>query len=119
MEKLRILTLEVGKGLEVKEIEHNSNAMRKLVGGHRERIGFPNNIDLWINEEGIIHDLPFNFITFVIDNGVPQPVHTILGNVFFASLDEEGNTVSLNDIQIKRIEKMFEVKRDACIVNVR
>ncbi|MCS0827407.1 DUF3846 domain-containing protein [Cytobacillus firmus] len=119
MKTLKIVRLNVGSQIEVIEMVHSLEDMQAIVGGWLERVRITDDIDLWINEEGLLQELPLNFVTFVVKDGEPQPVHSIVGNVFFASHDEEGETISLNDIQIKRIKKMFSLQRDACIANIK
>lgn len=116
MTKIKIIQANVEEDLVVKEVPAGLETMQGIVGGYIECVRFHSNIDLWINEEGLLIDLPLNFITVVVEDNVPKPIHQIMGNAFFASHDEEGNTVSLNDLQVQQIKKMFDFNRKYCIV---
>jgi hypothetical protein len=118
MKTLNIAYLPIGnEEINVITIKDTLDAKHELVDGWLECVMLPNKIDLWINETGLIDDLDLNFATFVIRNDELHLVHYIHGNVFFASHDEEGNTVSLNKEQIDYIEEMFRLDRSVCIVS--
>lgn len=59
-------------------------------------------IDIIINEEGKLLDLPTTAI--VIDGN--QAVDEICGNVIFASNDDDGNTIGLTSGQMNFIENL-------------
>lgn len=114
--KLKVIVANVGELPEVKEIDNTTEARREIVGGWIESVMLGGNVVLWVNEEGMIRDLPINFLTFVQENHGLLPVHEIYGNVFFTSLDESGDMCSLSDDDIDRIRFMFRMDRRACIV---
>lgn len=115
MKKLTVVAVEVGAEPEVKVIEHTLEDMHKLVGGWIEVVRLHNGLVLVINEEGMIHNLPLNFITMVKEGAVLRPVHEILGNVFFVS--EAGEEfASLDKLQVQLVKDMFKHTRKACIV---
>lgn len=101
MEKtINIMTKEVGKKLERESMVHSLENMQKKVGGYLEVVRFPLGIDMWVNDEGLIHGLPLNLV--IIRKG--KVISHICGNVFFASADEEGETIGLNHTQEHWIE---------------
>lgn len=55
---------------------------------------FPPPIDLWVNEEGMIHGLEINLM--LLWNDYHQPV---FGPVFFAGRGQNGETTSLSEEQ--------------------
>lgn len=94
--KIRIVSKRIGEAMEVMEMEHTLENMQEKVGGHLEVVELPNGIDLWLNEEGLLEQLSVNVLT-VADG---QVLHTIVGNVFFAGHNDEGETIGLTDQQI-------------------
>lgn len=99
--KIKAVVAEVGKEPEVREILDSLESMQSIVGGYIECIMMPGNIDIYINEEGTLMNLPFN--RFVA--GSP-----LVGNIFAASHDKDGNCISLNQKQIDTLMKMFSLK---------
>ena len=116
METIKVMHVKVGETPKMIEVAAVLENKQKLVGGWLECVRLPYNIDLWINEEGLLLDLDLNFVTAVIDKGKPQIVHHIVGDVYFASHDGEGNTVSLNFYQQRIIREMFKVHREILLV---
>lgn len=100
----KILVKKVGGELEPGEFDGLED-MQKIVGGHIECVQLPHDIDLWLNEEGKLEGLPANIALF--HNG--EVVDIIVGDVFFASHDDEGDSTSLNDIQKKWIEQRLNI----------
>jgi hypothetical protein len=100
---MQVMVKKVGQTGEIKEMESGLEPMQAIVGGWIERVALPYKIDLWINEEGMIENLPLNLITTLEGTAV----HQIYGDVFFASHDGEGNTVGLDDFQVKWLYSMF------------
>lgn len=99
--KIKAVVAEVGKEPEVREITDSLESMQAIVGGYVECIMMPGNIDIYINEEGRLMNLPFN--RFVA--GLP-----LVGNIFAVSRDKDGNCISLNQNQIDSLMKMFSLK---------
>ena len=99
--KIKAVVAEVGKEPEVREILDSLESMQAIVGGYIECIMMPGNIDIYINEEGRLMNLPFN--RFVA--GLP-----LVGNIFAVSRDKDGNCISLNQKQISTLMKMFSFK---------
>lgn len=122
---MKVLVLSKGK-LEEKEINNTLENLQKIVGGYIEipylsDVLYENEIDVIINEEGKLIDGMTPEIAIVSkDNG--QIVDVVYGNCIFASHDEEGNTISLNDKQIEiikeklRIDVMLHSKGDIYLV---
>ena len=95
-EKVIVAIKRPGQRLEIAECIDDLKSWQAIVGGWLEAVPFGNNgIIMWCNEEGLLHNLPFNF---------KIAHHMIVGNVFFTRSDEEGEIASLNmsDIRILR-----------------
>jgi len=84
--------------------EYSRENMKNAVNGWLEAVRISETAVLWINEEGMINDLPVNF--FLLDES-EVPVSRIHGNVIFTGLDEAGNTVGLKPEDIELIERRF------------
>ena len=59
-ELISVIIKEPGKDPERKVIKNTLEAMQKVVGGHIETVTLAENIVLIVNEEGLIHHLPYN-----------------------------------------------------------
>lgn len=110
---MKVLVLSDGK-LKEKEIDNTLEELQKMVGGYIE---FPllsgifkkNIIDTIINEEGkFIEGLKPEIA--LIDGETKRILDIVYGNCIFASHDEEGNTIGLNEKQIKVV--MQELQMD-------
>lgn len=91
-----------------REISNNLLNLQAIVGGNIEipyiskelaEMG----IDMIINEEGKLEDLRTSIV--IVDEETDEILDTIKGNVIFASHDEDGETVSLNDEQLDYLRK--------------
>lgn len=103
---MKVLVLTNGK-FETKEITNELEDLQKIVGGYIE-VPFltetftKNGIDVIINEEGkFIEGLRPEIA--VVDNLTGDVFDIIMGNCIFASHDEEGTTIALNEEQYKVI----------------
>lgn len=109
---MRVLVLKNGK-LQEKEIKNSLEELQSIVGGYIE---FPflgnrfrdNTIDVIINEEGkFIEGLKPEIA--MVDGETKSILDIVYGNCIFASHDEEGNTIGLNDEQIKIIMEELQI----------
>lgn len=109
---MRVLVLKNGK-LQEKEIKNSLEELQSIVGGYIE---FPflgnkfrdNTIDVIINEEGkFIEELKPEIA--MVDRETKSILDIVYGNCIFASHDEEGNTIGLNDEQIKIIMEELQM----------
>ena len=107
--------------LKVKEIENSLENLQKVVGGYIEmpyisKVFIQNGIDIVINEEGkYMDDLePQIAILGKVNN---QILDLIYGNCIFVSHDDNGETIGLNDKQIKVV--MEELKYVASLTDTK
>lgn len=109
---MRVLVLKNGK-LQEKEIKNSLEELQSIVSGYIE---FPflgnrfkdNTIDVIINEEGkFIEGLKPEIA--LVDGETKSILDIVYGNCIFASHDEEGNTIGLNDEQIKIIMEELQM----------
>jgi hypothetical protein len=109
--ELTVITKKVGKQLVFEKMEHTLENMQAKVGGYLEAVSLPMDITMWVNDSGLIDGLPLNLIIFVEG----EEVHHICGDVIFTSVDDEGETISLNKEQMTWIvnkTKVVGVTRD-------
>ena len=103
---MKIITKKVGYAEEVREIETlELEDMQKMVGGLIECFHVGNGVDMWLNDEGKLLSLPVNI---AIGSAEREILDTIHGDVFFASGNDEGETIGLTDEQIDWIHGKLE-----------
>ncbi|MFQ7193813.1 DUF3846 domain-containing protein [Thomasclavelia spiroformis] len=76
------------------------------------KILYERNIDIWINEEGKLLDLPPSII--IVDDK-SNIIGTLNGNIVFAKNDNKGATIPLNDEDILFIKKIIE--QNKCLID--
>ena len=113
---MEVLVLSNGK-FETKEISNELEELQKIVGGFIEipflsEVFNDNEIDVIINEEGKFIDGMKPEIA-VIYGETNRLLDIVYGNCIFASHDDEGNTVGLNEEQKKIV--MEELKTDVIL----
>lgn len=113
MKKITVVSVKVGEKPNVVTVDADLESYHKLVGGWIETVRVAEDILMIVNEEGMITDLPINFVTFA---GL-EPVHQIHGNVFFVGV-AGSDFVSLDKEQINRVREMFRFDRNACVVRM-
>lgn len=107
--KIKIVDALVGNELQVNEMDHTLRSMQQKVGGNIELVRITDRIDMWCNEEGkFIEDLEPNFYLYYND----QVVDVVMGNCFFTSNDGVGETIGLNEDQIREIESRVIYMQD-------
>ncbi len=110
---MKALILSNGQ-LKEQEIKNTLEELQNIVGGYIEfpfisKVFRDNVIDIIINEEGkYIEGLKPEIA--VVDGQTKQVLDVVFGNCVFASHDVEGNTIALNDKQIKIV--MQELQMD-------
>lgn len=74
-----------------------------------------NHFDIWINEEGLLEQLPLNEIVSVAVNprGNWMNGSPIVGNAFITDWDDEGHTIALTEDKARRIARCFELVAEA------
>ena len=116
MDKIKVVILSDGE-LQVKETANTLEELQSIVGGYIEMpflggIFNKHKINPIINEEGkFIKTL--NPEIALIDSNTNKVLDVIYGNCIFASHDMYGETISLNDEQIKVV--MEELKQEVSL----
>lgn len=99
-EQIKVVVKEVGKTPEVRYIDNSIKAMQKIVGGYIQVVphwpgSVSKKVTMMCNEEGKLRGLEPNF---------DIPGDRIVGNILITRTDDEGETVSLTESDIARIE---------------
>ena len=110
---MKIIVKKVGRPCEVREVEKlELEDMQNLVGGFVECMrldfGIPEHTleaDVWLNEEGKLHKLPPNVVLFN-EGGI---VDAIVGDIFIADSNDEGETIGLSDEQCDIIPQVMSI----------
>ena len=116
MDKIKVVILSNGE-LQVKEIVNTLEELQGIVGGYIEMpflggIFNKHKINPIVNEEGkFIKSL--NPEIALIDSNTNKVLDVVYGNCVFTSHDIHGETISLNDEQIKVV--MEELKQEVTL----
>jgi Domain of unknown function (DUF3846) len=95
------------------EAEHEKNFsgetedMKLIVGGWLEMVRLPQGIVMWVNEDGRHLDLPLNLFTLKEEGTDVTLINEIYGDVLFTGLDENGETIGLNPVQMNWLWERF------------
>ena len=109
---MKVMVLSNGE-LKEKEIGNELEDLQKIVGGYIEipfisKIFFENVIDMIINEEGkFIEGLKPEIA--IVGKETNALFDIVYGNCIFASHDEEGETIGLNEEQIGIIKEELKM----------
>ena len=71
-------------------------------------IQFTDELEAYVDDEGLLIDDPLYGAVYLNEDGMP--IQGIAGRILFVNHNEEGETISLTDKQIEKIEKL--TKRD-------
>jgi hypothetical protein len=113
---MKVLVLS-NNNFEVREIKNTLEELQKIVGGYIEipflsRVFNDNGIDVIINEEGkFIEDCKPQIA--IVDGETKQVLDVVHGNCIFASHNEEGETIGLDENQLAVV--MQELKMDVVL----
>lgn len=110
---MKVLVLSNGEFV-TKEITNELKDLQEIVGGYIEipflsHVFNDNEIDIIINEEGKLIDGMKAEIA-VIDEETNRVLDIVYGNCIFASHNEEGETVELNDEQMKIVMNALKME---------
>lgn len=103
---MNIIVKKVNEPSEVRTLEKlELEDMQSMVGGYIECLHVGNGVDMWLNDEGKLHGLPVNIVLGSSDREI---LDTIQGDVFFASANDEGETIGLTDEQISWVNRKLD-----------
>ena len=74
-------------------------------------VGLADNIDLFVDDEGLINGSPLNLPATVLAHLLGSPT-VIFGTAIAVSVTPDGETIGLNDRQLARIQTAFAQKPD-------
>jgi hypothetical protein len=115
MGKAQIIHVKVDQMPELKTTDTYYKNLQTLVGGHMDAIFVAPNIAMYHHGEGKLIGLPFNFL-LCKNTGRNEVVgDNIVGDVFFATHDSEGEMISLTEDMVHEIMNMF-LRRDTFLM---
>lgn len=103
-----IIGKNVSMNPQFETIEPSVEAMQNRIhenGATFDAVGFPDNITMWVDDEGLLNDSKLNLVVTV----GKFPTHHIHGNVFFTGIDSDGDTIGLTEKQKASIINSFHL----------
>jgi hypothetical protein len=98
MSTIKVIVARVGQAPVVKDMDDTLEGMQAIVGGYVEMIMISETVDMYFHEEGRLRGFPLN--RYVMD--VHGNNWDILGDLFLASHDDQGETISLSDADVEK-----------------
>lgn len=115
MGKTYIVKVKTDLTIEKEEFnaEDSLTQLQEAVGGYIERVpvDMKHDLDLWVNEEGLLLRKPLNGILSSVHSIGVERVELLVGDGVFACHDEEGETIGIEEnIADSLVEMLNEVK---------
>jgi len=108
MEKITVVMVKADSPeIEVFEMNNTLEALQEAVEGYIEAVTVSDNMTMWVNEEGLLKDLPYNFT--VIRQTYPT-LSNIVGNVVVTRVTDAGDNASLTESDIEQIRQRFNTR---------
>lgn len=105
MEKVKVVVVKPNEKPYVASIEEKLESYQKIVGGLIDVVSLDDEIDIVINDEGLLLQMKPNIMHPHSDECL------LVGNCVFVGHDGEGNFISLTREQISRVfEKVDELR---------
>lgn len=89
MSAVRVVVVPVEGPARVEEIPDSLEAMQAIVGGYVELVRLENGLELWVNEEGLLEELPPNRYASYLAR------HPIVGPAFVSRSTPDGDLANL------------------------
>ena len=98
MKKIKVIKKRVGEEPKVELIKNDISVLQNIVDGLIDITCIPcyDDIDVICNDEGLLMNKMPNIIR-------PEYKDFLVGDLIFASYNEEGDTIGLNDEQIQKV----------------
>lgn len=106
MSKIRVLIVEPGKEPYEARIENTLGTLQSIVNGYIEMIQMESGVDLIINDEGKLMNLPFN--RYITGN-------MLVGTIIVTGI-KNGETISLSSELIEKYKKYFALRNHQHLV---
>lgn len=92
------------------DADQSYETISQAVGGWIECVQLTPTLDMWVNEEGKLNGLDYNpDATAIFWSHFGLMSDVIVGDVIFTSHDENGDTVSLDDLEMSYLQKFLGV----------
>lgn len=135
MTKIRVVVCRVGQPPIIEEIDRGVEAMQEIVGGMFELMALDNGLDLWFDEDARAKGKPLNSLIADRIRAIKNDVHWIMplppmtqteleelgkhigeighhklyGDFFFSKSNKKGESISLTDKDILKVEALVGV----------
>ncbi len=106
MNKIKVLIVEPGKEPYEKKIKNSLKSLQNEVSGFIKFMEIEKEVDLILNEEGKINNLPFN----------RYAMNDILCGTFIVAGQINGETIALNNKMIEKYKEYFKLSNHEQIV---
>ena len=123
---MKVVIAEVGKPARIEDVKLGYEYVKGVVGGFIEPFSVIDGITLWVNEEGILMNLPPNRVIYATKQmerdgflnplkdwktvcKAGEPFQVLYGNIIAASEDEEGDFAGLTDEQAKFAKNWLDI----------
>jgi hypothetical protein len=115
MKTLRVVLLERGKPAEPKTLPYTLDDLQAAVGGLLQKVtlALPGlaPVDAYVNEEGLLLDLPRTAVLPVRTYGGGQVLTPLHGPILFIGpADAEGETLDLPEDQVQKLVDFFAAR---------
>lgn len=107
MSKIRVLIVEPGKEPYEARIENTLGTLQSIANGYIEMIQMESGVDLIINDEGKLLNLPFN--RYITGN-------MLVGTIIVTGI-KNGETISLTSELIEKYKKYFALRNHQHLVD--
>lgn len=107
---MQIFKIDTNLDFYTTEIKGDLKSLQEEVGGYITTATYwkelrEKDIDIYANDEGLFADNPTITLIITDERNEYKVVGTLVGNLIFASHDDEGNTIGLTNEQIEFVVK--------------
>ena len=97
---MRVIKVEPGRDSYVDDIPDDLDEFRKYLGGYVDDVPLGGRVIAWVNDEGILHGLPWN-------RQLPGPT-PLAGNILICCIDDGGNNVEVPESLVGHVQHFFD-----------
>lgn len=99
---MKIVKILPGEEPEPVEIPGSLESMQAIVGSFVEHVALTQTLDVWVNKEGLLLQLPYNRTLATPFGEIP-----LFGTILVTSHDEQGETIGLTEGQVNFVMQLF------------
>lgn len=96
--------------IDFKEVPNELESYHDIVGGYIDYVNIKDELGFYCNDEGLLENLPTSLMLVGSgDNNEPTITGRIAGDIAFVHHNNEGETVSLTDDDIKLLNEIIDI----------